>query len=214
MPPAILCPRLAVLASGGGTTLQNLLDRVAAGTLTAEIVGVVASRPDAFALQRARRAGVPTQDIEPTPRADFSERVFAAVRLLNVDYVLLAGWLQLLAVPDDFRLRVLNIHPSLLPAFGGKGMYGHHVHEAALAAGVKVSGCTVHFVDDTYDTGPIVEQRAVTIAECTTPVEVAAAVYAAECEAYPAAIRRVAAGRWRLVGRRVVAVPGDPPARV
>ena len=214
MPPAILCPRLAVLASGGGTTLQNLLDRVAAGTLTAEIVGVVASRPDAFALQRARRAGVPTQVIGPTPRADFSERVFAAVRLLNVDYVLLAGWLQLLAVPDDFRLRVLNIHPSLLPAFGGKGMYGHHVHEAALAAGVKVSGCTVHFVDDTYDTGPIVEQRAVTIAACETPVEVAAAVYAAECEAYPAAIRRVAAGRWRLVGRRVVAVPGDPPARV
>ena len=214
MPPAILCPRLAVLASGGGTTLQNLLDRVAAGTLTAEIVGVVASRPDAFALQRARRAGVPTQVIGPTPRADFSERVFAAVRLLNVDYVLLAGWLQLLAVPDDFRLRVLNIHPSLLPAFGGKGMYGHHVHEAALAAGVKVSGCTVHFVDDTYDTGPIVEQRAVTIAACETPVEVAAAVYAAECEAYPAAIRRVAAGQWRLVGRRVVAVPGDPPARV
>ena len=214
MPPAILCPRLAVLASGGGTTLQNLLDRVAAGTLTAEIVGVVASRPDAFALQRARRAGVPTQVIGPTPRADFSERVFAAVRLLNVDYVLLAGWLQLLAVPDDFRLRVLNIHPSLLPAFGGKGMYGHHVHEAALAAGVKVSGCTVHFVDDTYDTGPIVEQRAVTIAACETPVEVAAAVYAAECEAYPAAIRRVAAGQWRLAGRRVVAVPSDPPARV
>ena len=204
MPPAILCPRLAVLASGGGTTLQNLLDRVAAGTLTAEIVGVVASRPDAFALQRARRAGVPTQVIGPTPRADFSERVFAAVRLLNVDYVLLAGWLQLLAVPDDFRLRVLNIHPSLLPAFGGKGMYGHHVHEAALAAGVKVSGCTVHFVDDTYDTGPIVEQRAVDIAACGTPVEVAAAVYAAECEAYPAAIERIAAGRWRLVGRRVV----------
>jgi formyltetrahydrofolate-dependent phosphoribosylglycinamide formyltransferase len=204
MPPAILCPRLAVLASGGGTTLQNLLARVAAGTLTAEIVGVVASRPDAFALQRARRAGVPTQVIEPTPRADFSERVFAAVRLLSVDYVLLAGWLQLLAVPDDFRLRVLNIHPSLLPAFGGKGMYGHHVHEAALAAGVKVSGCTVHFVDDTYDTGPIVEQRAVNIAACATPVEVAAAVYAAECEAYPAAIRRVAAGRWRLAGRRVV----------
>ena len=209
MPPAILCPRLAVLASGGGTTLQNLLDRVAAGTLTAEIVGVVASRPDAFALHRARRAGVPAQVIEPTPRADFSERVFAAVRLMTVDYVLLAGWLHLLAVPDDFRLRVLNIHPSLLPAFGGKGMYGHRVHEAALAAGVKVSGCTVHFVDDTYDTGPIVEQRAVDIAACETPEEVARAVSAAECEAYPAAIERIAAGRWRLAGRRVVPSPGD-----
>ncbi len=204
MPPVILCPRLAVLVSGGGTTLQNLLDRVRAGTLAAEIVGVVASKPDAFALDRARRAGVPTRVIPPTPRADFSARVFEAVREWNVDYVLLAGWLQLLAIPDDFRLRVLNIHPSLLPAFGGKGMYGRHVHEAALAAGVRVSGCTVHFVDDTYDTGPIVEQRAVDIADCATPADVARAVFAAECEAYPAALRRVAAGGWQLVGRRVV----------
>ena len=132
------------------------------------------------------------------------------MRELNVDFVLLAGWLRLLAVPEDFRLRVLNIHPSLLPAFGGKGMYGRHVHEAALAAGVKVSGCTVHFVDDTYDTGPIIEQRAVDISGCATPEEVAKAVFAAECEAYPAAIARVAAGGWRLVGRRVV--PATVPA--
>ena len=216
MPSVILCPRLAVLASGGGTTLQNLLDRVAAGTLDARIVGVVASKPDAFALERARVAGVPTRVAPPTPRADFSARVFDAVREWNVDFVLLAGWLHLLAVPDDFRLRVLNIHPSLLPAFGGRGMYGRHVHEAALAAGVRVSGCTVHFVDDTYDTGPIVEQRAVEIAACATPEEVARAVFAAECEAYPAAIRRVTAGGWQLVGRRLVpspaATPGEPPA--
>ena len=208
MPPAILCPRLAVLVSGGGTTLQNLLDRVAACTLTARVVGVVASKPDAFALQRAQAAGVPTRVIGSAPRADFSARVFDAVREWNVDFVLLAGWLQLLAIPEDFRLRVLNIHPSLLPAFGGKGMYGRHVHQAALAAGVKVSGCTVHFVDDTYDTGPIVEQRAVSVADCGTPEEVARAVFAAECEAYPAAIERIAAGRWELVGRRVVPASG------
>ncbi len=208
MPEPILCPRLAVLVSGGGTTLQNLLDRVAAGTFDARIVGVVASKPDAFALERARAAGVPTRVVAPSPRADFSARVFDAVREWKVDYVLLAGWLQLLAVPDDFRLRVLNIHPSLLPAFGGRGMYGRHVHEAVLAAGVRVSGCTVHFVDDTYDTGPIVEQSAVNIADCITPEAVARAVFAAECEAYPAALRRVAAGRWRVVGRRVV--PGEP----
>lgn len=204
MPPVILCPRLAVLVSGGGTTLQNLLDRVRASRLAAEIVGVVASKPDAYALDRARAAGVPTRVVPPTPRADSSARVFDAVRAWSVDYVLLAGWLQLLAIPDDFRLRVLNIHPSLLPAFGGRGMYGRHVHEAALAAGVRVSGCTVHFVDDTYDTGPIIEQRAVDIADCATPQDVARAVFAAECEAYPAAVRRVAAGAWRVVGRRVV----------
>ena len=207
MPETILCPRLAVLVSGGGTTLQNLLDRVADRTLDAEIVGVVASKPDAFALDRAWQAGVPTRVVGSSPRADFSARVFDAVREWSVDYVLLAGWLQLLAIPDDFRLRVLNIHPSLLPAFGGRGMYGRHVHEAALAAGVRVSGCTVHFVDDTYDTGPIVEQRAVDIADCATPADVAKAVFAAECEAYPAALRRVAAGEWRLAGRRVV--PGS-----
>ena len=203
MPEAILCPRLAVLASGNGTTLQNLLDRAGAGTLSACVAGVVASRPDAFALERARRAGLPTAVVTPAAGPDFSARVFDAVRGWAVDYVALAGWLHLLTIPDDFRLRVLNIHPSLLPAFGGKGMYGHHVHEAAFAAGVKVSGCTVHFVDDSYDTGPIVEQRAVDVAGCRTPEEFAAAVFAAECEAYPAAIARVAAGGWRVVGRRV-----------
>jgi len=204
----ILCPRLAVLASGGGTTLQNLLDRAADGRLDARIVGVIANKPDAFALERARRAGIPAVVVPPHPRADFSLRVFAAVRAWSVDYVALAGWLQLLAVPDDFRLRVLNIHPSLLPAFGGQGMYGRHVHEAALAAGVKVSGCTVHFVDDTYDTGPIVEQRAVDVSGGATAEDVAKAVFAAECEAYPAAITRVAAGGWRLVGRRFFPASG------
>lgn len=201
MPEPILCPRLAVLASGGGTTLQNLLDRDAAGALSACLAGVVVSRPDAVALDRARRAGLPSRVVPPGP--DLSARAFDVVRGWAVDYVVLAGWLHLLTIPDDFRLRVLNIHPSLLPAFGGQGMYGRHVHEAVLEAGVKVSGCTVHFVDDTYDTGPIVEQRAVSVADCRTPAEVAAAVFAAECEAYPAAIARVAAGGWRVVGRRV-----------
>ena len=147
--------RLVVCISGGGTTLQNLIDRIADGRLVAEIVGVIASNPGAFGIQRAQRAGIPVQIIERTG-GGHSERLFAAIREYHPDVVCLAGWLNLIRIPADFAKPVLNVHPSLLPAFGGKGMYGHRVHEAVLAYGAKVSGCTVHFADDTYDTGPIV----------------------------------------------------------
>lgn len=194
--------RLVCLLSGGGTTLQNLLDRSADGSLPARVVGVVSSRADAFGVERAKRVGVPTA-VEPRG-AGFAERVWAAVRGFAPDLVCLAGWLHLLPIPSDFRHRVLNIHPSLLPAFGGKGMYGHHVHEAVLAYGAKVSGCTVHFADDTYDTGPVLVQRCVPVRDDDTPEALAARVFGAECEAYPEAIRRFAGGTFRIEGRRVV----------
>jgi phosphoribosylglycinamide formyltransferase 1 len=130
--------------------------------------------------------------------------VWNAVRHANPDLVCLAGWLHLLPIPDDLRHRVLNIHPSLLPAFGGKGMYGRHVHEAVLAYGAKVSGCTVHFADDSYDTGPILVQKCVPVLTGDTPDTLAARVFAAECEAYPEAIRLIAAGGVTVEGRRVV----------
>jgi folate-dependent phosphoribosylglycinamide formyltransferase PurN len=126
------------------------------------------------------------------------------VRSFAPDLVCFAGWLHLLPIADDFRLKVLNIHPSLLPAFGGKGMYGHRVHEAVLAYGAKVSGCTVHYADDTYDTGPILVQKCVPVEEGDDPDTLAARVFTAECEAYPEAIRLIAAGRVRVEGRRVV----------
>lgn len=197
-------PKLSVLISAGGTTLQNLIDRIADGRLDAEIVGVVSSRADVFGVERARRAGLPVTVIERKPAADFSDRVFAAVRTANPDLVVLAGWLHLLRIPADFRHRVLNIHPSLLPAFGGKGMYGLRVHQAVLDYGAKLTGCTVHFADDTYDTGPIVAQQAVAIRDDDTAETLAARVYEAECKAYPEAIGRIAAGGWRVEGRRVV----------
>ena len=181
--------RLAVLISGGGTTLQNLIDRIANGRLAAQIVGVVSSRADAFGLERARKAGLPAVVVERGQ----PDRVWAAVREFAPDLVCLAGWLNLLPIPDDFRRRVLNIHPALLPAFGGKGMYGHRVHEAAIAAGVKESGCTVHYADDTYDTGPILVQKRVPVLDGDTPDTLAARVFAAECEAYPEAIQMLAA---------------------
>ena len=200
-------PRVVALISAGGTTLQNLIDRVADGRLSAEIVAVVSSNPDAFGNERARRAEIPVT-VVPRRAPGFAAAVFDAVRAAAPDLVVFAGWLHLVTIPEDFRFRVLNIHPALLPAFGGKGMYGRHVHEAVLAYGAKVSGCTVHFADDTYDTGPIVVQRVVPVRDDDTPDSLAARVFAAECEAYPEAIRLVAAGNWRIDGRRVI-VAGD-----
>jgi len=209
--------RLVALISGGGTTLQNLIDQIAAGKLPATIAGVVASRADAFGVTRAERAGLPVSVVPkgnsanksesghpPPSRAGFAENVWAAVRAFNPQLVCFAGWLHLLPIPEDFRQRVLNIHPSLLPAFGGKGMYGHHVHEAVLNYGAKVTGCTVHFADDTYDTGPILVQKCVPVKAGDDPDTLAARVFQAECEAYPEAIRLIAEGKATVQGRRVV----------
>ena len=190
--------RLAVLLSGSGTTLQNLIDRIADGRLTAQIALVVASKATAFGLERAQRAGIPTAVVERKAHAtveSFSAAVFQHCRESGASLVCLAGFLHLLRIPADFAGRVLNIHPALLPAFGGKGMYGHHVHEAVLRAGAAESGCTVHLVDDEYDHGPIVVQKRVPVLPGDTPDALAARVFAAECDAYPEAIRLVAANR-------------------
>src|SRR5687767_10450760 len=198
--------RLAVLASAGGTTLQNLLDRIADGRLRAEVAAVVSNNSDAFVLERARRAGIAAYVVdrkEAGTREEFSRRIFAHCRDAQADLVCMAGFLQLIQVPDDFLGRVMNIHPALIPAFCGKGYYGHHVHEAVLGYGAKVSGCTVHFADNEYDHGPIILQRPVPVREDDTPETLADRMYAEECEAYPEAIRLFAEARLLLEGRRV-----------
>jgi phosphoribosylglycinamide formyltransferase-1 len=195
--------RLVALISGGGTTLQNLIDRIALGRLNATIAGVVSSRADALGIERAKKAGVPVE-VAASRSTRFADEVWLAVRAFAPDLVCFAGWLRLLPIPADFRHRVLNIHPALLPAFGGKGMYGRHVHEAVLASGAKVSGCTVHFADDTYDTGPMLVQKCVPVMEGDDAESLAARVFAAECEAYPEAIALLASGRVKVEGRRAV----------
>jgi phosphoribosylglycinamide formyltransferase-1 len=198
--------RLAVLLSGSGTTLQNLLDRIADGRLKAQITGVVSSKADAFGLVRAQRANLPTLVVERrtcADRADFSRRIFDFCRARAADLVCLAGFLQLVEIPPDFANRVLNIHPALIPAFSGKGFHGPAVHRAALEAGVKVSGCTVHFADNQYDHGPIISQRVVPVLDDDTPETLAARVFAEECKAYPEAITWFAEGRLVIEGRRV-----------
>jgi len=189
--------RIAVLISGAGTTLRNLIDKIAAGQLRAEIAAVVSSSRDAKGLHHARAADIPASVIEPksfaTP-ADFSAAVFDRCRAAKADLVVMGGWLKLLPIPQDFAGRVINIHPALIPSFCGKGMYGPRVHEAVLAAGAKLSGCTVHFVDDHYDHGPIIAQRTVPVLDGDTPDSLAARVFAAECELYPHVINSLAAG--------------------
>jgi formyltetrahydrofolate-dependent phosphoribosylglycinamide formyltransferase len=205
--------RLAVLLSGAGTSLQNILDRIADGRLNAEVVAVISNNANAFGLERARRAKIPAYVVhrkETSSLPEFSERLFTHCRQAHADLVCLAGFLQLIEVPDDFLPRVMNIHPALIPAFCGKGFYGHHVHEAVLAYGAKLSGCTVHFADNQYDHGPIILQHSVSVLDDDTPDSLSARVFAIECEAYPEAIQLFAQKRLKIEGRRVRILPEKP----
>ncbi len=207
--------KLGVLLSGGGTTLENIFDHIAAGQLDAEVAVVGSSRKDAYGLVRAANHGVASFVVESRRyRGDvegFSEAVFGELGHYEIDLLILAGFMCLLRLPEAFLGRAMNIHPALIPAFCGKGFYGHHVHEAVLAYGAKVSGCTVHFVDNVYDHGPIIVQKAVAVAEDDTPDTLQARVFEKECEAYPEAIRLFGEGRLRIEGRRVRVLP-EPKA--
>jgi phosphoribosylglycinamide formyltransferase-1 len=187
---------LALLVSGNGTSLQNLIDEIAAARLNAKIVRVCASRAGIKAIDRARAAGLPAVVAS-------ADQVFHDCDAAHVDLICLAGWLSLLPIPRRWVGSVMNIHPALLPSFGGKGFYGMKVHEAVLAHGCKVSGCTVHFVDDRYDSGPIILQRACPVAEDDTPQTLAARVFEQEKIAYPRAIQLFHEQRLRIEGRIV-----------
>lgn len=202
--------RIAVLISGGGTTLENFNSAIAAGRLHAEIPLVIASRRGCGGIAKSERAGIPCQVIVRKDYGnvqDFSAEIFAQCRAARVDLVALAGFLSLIHVPEDFLGRVMNIHPSLIPAFCGQGFHGHHVHEAALARGVKVSGCTVHFVDNEYDHGPIILQHCVPATAEDTPDTLAARVFTAECEAYPLALELFREERLQIAGSQVRILP-------
>lgn len=209
-PPIVDPPiRLAVCVSGGGTTLQNLIELIRARRLKAQIVQVVASKPRIGAIPRAEAAGIPLALMNRSARSsgELSASVFDPIRHAGADLVIFGGFLALVKIPPDYHGRVINVHPALIPAFCGKGFYGSKVHQAAIDAGVKVSGCTVHFADDTYDTGPIILQRTVPVLEDDTADTLAARIFKEECRAVPEAIELFAAGRLRLEGRRVRVLP-------
>jgi phosphoribosylglycinamide formyltransferase-1 len=197
---------IAVFISGGGTTLKNLIDKIAAGELPAEIKLVISSNSTAGGLRFAREENIPTLVVEKKHHAapeSYSKAMFVPCREAGVELVAMAGFLKHVLIPPDFEGRVMNIHPALLPAFCGAGFYGERVHRAVLEYGVKVSGCTVHFVDNHYDHGPIILQRTVPVHSGDTPQILAARVFEQECRAYPEAIRLYAEGRLRIEGRIV-----------
>lgn len=183
-------PRLAVMISGGGRTLLNLLDHIAKGTLHAAVPLVIASA-DCPGAERARRAGV--ESVQVIRGEIPAATLLRVLRDHRIDWVVLAGYLKLVNIPEQFQGRIVNIHPALLPDFGGPGMYGHRVHEAVLAAGSKTSGCTVHLCDDEYDHGRIVLQKTCPVLPDDTPETLAARVFALECEAYPEALAKLLA---------------------
>lgn len=198
--------KIAVLISGSGRTLKNFIDRAAAEELPIEIKLVISSSARASGLQHAESVGIPTHVFdrrESDSDADYGKAIFAACRAAEVDFVLMAGFLKLVPVPDDFAGRVLNIHPSLIPAFCGHGMYGNRVHQAVLDYGAKLTGCTVHFVDNEYDAGPIIWQQPVPVFDDDTADTLAARVFEAEKEAYPHVLKLMAAGKIKLEGRQV-----------
>ncbi|MBC8352488.1 MAG: phosphoribosylglycinamide formyltransferase [Planctomycetes bacterium] len=197
---------VAVLISGGGTTLKNLLTKIDAGDLPVDIKLVVASSAKSKGLTYAQDAGIRTtvvreRDYESTEA--FGDAIFAAMRESGIELVVMGGFLKFVPIPTDFENRVVNIHPGLIPAFCGKGFYGLHVHQSVLSYGAKISGCTVHFVDNEYDHGPIILQRVVEVRDNDTAESLQQRVFEQECEAYPDAIRLYAEGRLKVVDRRV-----------
>ncbi len=198
--------RTLVLLSGSGTTLQNMIDRQEQNQLSIDIVGVISSRKDAYGLERAHKHNIPTKVIarKDFPSwEDFNQQLCIAVDSFAPDLICFAGFMSLFRADSKYNGRIMNVHPALIPAFCGKGMYGHHVHEAVIESGVRITGCTVHFVDQHYDTGPIILQTVIDVLDSDTPDSIAERVQAAERETYPKAIQLFVEGRLTIQGRRV-----------
>ncbi len=204
--------KVGFLVSGGGTTVKNIHELAQAGKLDVEVAAVIASRPGTRAIERAADWGVPHHVVarkECPDTAEFGRRITEILDANEVGLVCLAGFLSLYPIPPQYEGKVLNIHPALMPAFCGKGYYGHHVHDAVVRSGVKVTGCTVHFADNEYDHGPIVVQRSVPVRFEDDADAVAARVFEQECIAYPEAIRLFAEGRLDVVEDRVRILPAS-----
>ncbi|KAA0228869.1 phosphoribosylglycinamide formyltransferase [candidate division KSB1 bacterium] len=192
--------RLAVFASGRGSNFKAILDAIQSGTLDAKVVLLISDQPQAGALQTAAQAGIPTRIIAPNALAtseDYGKALLQALAECDSNFIVLAGFLRMIpaAVIKAFSGRIINIHPALLPSFGGKGMYGLRVHQAVLDYGCKVSGATVHLVDENYDTGKPLVQRCVPVYEDDTPESLAARVLKVEHQILPEALQLFAKDR-------------------
>jgi phosphoribosylglycinamide formyltransferase-1 len=205
--------RVAVLLSGSGTSLENLLERIDAGEVPARVAVVIASQEEAFGLERARRRDIPALAV-PRRRyrevKEFNDRIHEALEPHDVDLVLLLGFLSPFELRGRYEGRTMNVHPALIPAFSGRGFYGRRVYEAVLESGVKLTGATVHFADPDYDQGPIVLQEAVPVHDDDTVETLSERVQAAERRLVPKAVRLFAQGRLSIEGRRVRILDASP----
>lgn len=200
--------RIAVLCSGGGTNLQALIDAVEAGSIDGEIVLVLSNASRAYALERAGRHGIPAQFVSKKQAGSdeaFNEVILEKLRGARAELVVLAGYLPIVGaqIVRAYEHRIINIHPALIPAFCGPGMYGRHVHEAVLAYGAKISGATTHFVDEQVDHGGVIMQKSVPVLEGDTPDTLAARVLTVEHEILPQSVRLYCAGKLGVDGRHV-----------
>ncbi len=200
--------KFAVLASGGGTDFQSLIDGVKSGKIEAEIVCLIAGKPDIFAIERAKKAGIPVQVVCKKEYADeeaFDIAIRDALVTSGAEFAVLAGYLNIIGKKtiEAFRNRIINIHPALIPSFCGMGFYGGRVHRAVIESGVKLSGATVHFVDEEADHGPIILQESVPVYFEDTAEDVAARVLAVEHRILPEAVALMAAGKLKAEGKRV-----------
>lgn len=200
--------RIAVLCSGGGTNLQALIDAVHAGDIDGEIVLVLANASKAYALERARQNGIEAVFVSKKSAGSaerYNDQVLAQLQRVHADLVVLAGYLPIVGgqIVRAYEHRIINIHPALIPSFCGVGMYGHHVHEAVIRAGVKVSGATTHFVDEQVDHGGIILQRSVPVLEGDDADTLAARVLTVEHQILPESVALYCAGKLRVDGNRV-----------
>ncbi len=206
--------RVCVMLSGSGRSLANILDHIKSGALDCQVVGVISSLKKARGVEIARSAGIPVEIIRRRDFGsveEFSAQNTQAIERLAADLVVMAGYLSFYQLPDSLVGKVINIHPSLLPLFGGQGYFGHHVHEAALKAGVRVSGCTVHFVDNVYDNGPYVLQIPVPVLPEDDEDTLACRVFAEECRALPLAISWILDGKAKYSQGQVKFAAGTTP---
>jgi len=201
---------LAVLLSGTGTTLQNLIDRIAAGDLPARIAVVVSSKPDAYGIVRAQKASIPVEVVNRKDfkdPMDFADAVNARLEKHDIDLIVLAGYSHLITLDKRRQIPAINIHPALIPAFCGKGYYGDRVHKAVLEYGVRFTGVTVHFVDEEYDHGPVILQEPVEVRHGDTVDSLRSRVQRVEHRLYPTAIKLFAEGRLKIEARKVIILP-------
>ncbi len=200
---------IAVFASGRGSNLMAILKAIEEGKLKARVVVVISNNSNAGALEIARLKGIDALHISRrqfSSDMEYVDKILSELRKRNVELIVLAGYMKKIPseVVSEYRNRILNIHPALLPSFGGQGMYGINVHKAVIESGVKITGVTVHIVDEEYDHGPIVLQRAVEVKDDDTPETLAERVLRVEHEVYPEAIRLFVEGKVNIFGRKVI----------